>query len=95
MKNGISLIYTGLLIAADSLALIAAFTAAWFMRIHWTDKPFVQGISGEAYLGVFITLLPFWILTFALLGLYSNNIYEKRFSEFGMFTPKNQNAAKP
>jgi exopolysaccharide biosynthesis polyprenyl glycosylphosphotransferase len=82
MKNGISLIYTGLLILADSLALIAAFAAAWFMRIHWTDKPFMQGISGEAYLGVFITLLPFWILTFAFLGLYSNNIYEKRFSEF-------------
>ena len=83
MKNGISLIYTGLLIVADSLALIAAFAAAWFMRIHWTDKPFIQGISGEAYLGVFITLLPFWILTFALLGLYNSNIYEKRFSEFG------------
>ena len=26
-------------------------------------------------------MLPFWILVFALLGLYNSNIYEKRFSE--------------
>jgi exopolysaccharide biosynthesis polyprenyl glycosylphosphotransferase len=28
-------------------------------------------------------LLPFWILIFALLGLYSSSIYEKRFNEIG------------
>lgn len=83
MKSGASLLYSIFLIIGDSLALITAFAGAWFLRIHWTDKPFLQGISGETYLLVFMTLLPFWILTFALLGLYSSSIYERRFAEVG------------
>ncbi len=83
MKNSASLLYSIFLVVGDSLALIAAFAAAWFLRIHWSDLPFLQGISGETYILVFITLLPFWILTFALLGLYRADIYEHRFREAG------------
>jgi FlaA1/EpsC-like NDP-sugar epimerase len=32
---------------------------------------------------VFLTVLPFWILIFALLGLYNASIYERRFAEAG------------
>jgi exopolysaccharide biosynthesis polyprenyl glycosylphosphotransferase len=30
-----------------------------------------------------VSLLPFWILVFSLLGLYNVRVYDKRFSEFG------------
>src|SRR5690606_12330717 len=39
--------------------------------------------SGETYVYVFLSVLPFWILIFALLGLYNGNLHERRFSEFG------------
>lgn len=83
MKHSLSLVYSIGLIIGDSLALIAAFAAAWFLRIHHSGLPFIQGISGETYIILVATTLPFWLITFALLGLYNSNIYEKRFSEFG------------
>lgn len=82
MKTNGSLLYNICLAIGDSLALIAAFSAAWLLRIDYSDKPFIGGISGYEYLAVFISILPFWIITFALLGLYNHNIYEKRFTEF-------------
>jgi exopolysaccharide biosynthesis polyprenyl glycosylphosphotransferase len=38
-------------------------------------------VHARTYIGVFLVLLPFWLLIFALLGLYDSNIYERRFSE--------------
>lgn len=83
MKNGISLIYNICLVVGDFLALVAAFVGAYLLRVTFSDNPFPHQISSETYLGVFLTLLPFWIIIFALLGLYNNSIYEKRFSEAG------------
>lgn len=66
----------------DFLALIAAFVGAYIMRVSLSDDPFPNQISSDTYLGIFLAVLPFWILIFALLGLYTSSIYEKRFSEF-------------
>ena len=77
------MLYSILLIVGDSLALIAAFATAWVLRIQWSDLPFAPGVDGERYLLMFLVTLPFWILTFALLGLYRSDIYERRFREFG------------
>lgn len=81
MKNGISLIYNLCLVVGDFLALVAAFVGAYIMRVSLSDDPFPNQISSDTYLGVFLAVLPFWILIFALLGLYNSSIYEKRFSE--------------
>lgn len=83
MKNSLSFIYNLCLVVGDFLALVAAFVGAYILRVSVSDDPFPNQISSETYLGVFLTLLPFWILIFALLGLYNTSIYEKRFSEFG------------
>lgn len=83
MKNSLSLIYNICLVIGDFLALVAAFVGAYLLRVTFSSDPFPNQISSETYLGIFLTLLPFWILIFALLGLYNTSIYEKRFSEAG------------
>jgi exopolysaccharide biosynthesis polyprenyl glycosylphosphotransferase len=85
MKNNASLIYSACLVIGDFLALIAAFVAAYVLRVKWSvgiDQAPITSNS-RTFLGVFLVVLPFWILIFALLGLYNYSIYEKRFKELG------------
>src|SRR5688500_8197624 len=83
MKNNISLIYNACLVVGDFLALVAAFVAAYVLRVKLDDRPLLELIDASTYLGVFLVVLPFWILIFGWLGLYNSGIYEKRFNEFG------------
>ncbi|HEY8999574.1 MAG TPA: sugar transferase [Candidatus Saccharimonadales bacterium] len=83
MKNNASLIYNVCLVVGDFLALVAAFVVAYIVRVKVDTAPLIHTIHPLAYLGIFLGVLPFWILIFALLGLYDSNIYEKRFKEFG------------
>jgi exopolysaccharide biosynthesis polyprenyl glycosylphosphotransferase len=86
MKNNASLIYNMSLVVGDFLALVAAFVGAYVLRVrlHIGLNPQHLGIVHAAtYIEVFLALLPFWILIFALLGLYTNNVYENRFREAG------------
>ncbi|HEY1835409.1 MAG TPA: sugar transferase [Candidatus Saccharimonadales bacterium] len=80
MKSNASLIYNFCLVVGDFLALVAAFLGAFGLR-GLSSVPVAHPIHLHTYVGVFLALLPFWILIFALLGLYNSNIYEKRFSE--------------
>jgi exopolysaccharide biosynthesis polyprenyl glycosylphosphotransferase len=83
MKNNASLIYNACLVVGDFLALVAAFAAAYILRVKLDPRPLLEPIHAGTYLGIFLTVLPFWILIFAWLGLYNGGIYEKRFKEFG------------
>ncbi len=83
MKNNVSLLYNFFLVVGDFLALTAAFGGAYVLRVTLDARPLVEAIPAVTYLGVFLTLLPFWIIIFALLGLYNTSIYEKRFAELG------------
>ncbi|HSH18231.1 MAG TPA: sugar transferase [Candidatus Saccharimonadales bacterium] len=83
MKNNASQVYNVILMLGDFLALIAAFVAAFILRVTISDIPIANQVPARVYLETFMMVLPFWILIFALLGLYNNNIYEKRFVEFG------------
>src|SRR5687768_5298641 len=82
MKNNASLLYNAFLIVGDFLALVAAFVAAYILRVKIDLRPLLEPISATTYLSIFLTVLPFWILIFAWLGLYNSSIYEKRFKEF-------------
>ena len=89
MKSNASLIYNLWLVVGDFLALVAAFVGGYAIRAH-SSVPVAHPIPAHTYIGVFLGVLPFWIIIFALLGLYNSNIYEKRFSElprlfFGSF----------
>lgn len=83
MKNNASLVYNFFLVVGDSLALVAAFVGAYIIRVTLSHRALENQVNSRTYLSVFLVLLPFWILIFALLGLYSSSIYEKRFNEAG------------
>ena len=83
MKNNTSLIYSTFLVVGDFLALVGAFSFAYILRVSINHSRIPTPIRAITYLETFLTLLPFFILLFGLIGLYSNNIYEQRFKEFG------------
>jgi exopolysaccharide biosynthesis polyprenyl glycosylphosphotransferase len=82
MKSNATLVYNVFLVIGDLLALVAAFGGAYIIRSN-SAVPVAHPIHASTYIEVFVALLPFWILIFALLGLYNTSIYERRFSEFG------------
>lgn len=83
MKSNATFVYNVFLAIGDFLALVAAFVGAFILRVSLSDTPIANQIDAISYVQIFLTLLPFWILIFALLGLYNSSIYEKRFSELG------------
>lgn len=83
MKNNASLIYSVVLLVGDFLALVAAFVGGYIIRGQLYSAPVAHPITAATYVGIFLSLLPFWLLIFGLLGLYNSSIYEKRFAEMG------------
>lgn len=83
MRNNATFAYAILLILGDFLALVAAFSAAYILRVKVDPRPVIEQIPALDYLRAFLVVLPFWILVHAFIGLYSPGVYEKRFSEIG------------
>ncbi len=82
MKNNASLTYNLLLVLGDIGALIVAFMAAFIIRANSTIGV-AHEMEWQTYGVMFASLLPFWILIFALLGLYHSSLHERRFAEIG------------
>lgn len=83
MKNNASVVYGLLLIVGDFVALACAFLAAFLLRFRLLENTAVAGVSGRTFLGAIIAVLPVWILIHGFMGLYSQSVYERRFSELG------------
>ena len=83
MKNNASLAYNVCLVIGDALALTIAFTIAYVVRVSLSSTPLSAQVSSQTYIAVLLSLLPFWILIFGLLGLYNSKVYDNRFSEIG------------
>ena len=83
MRNNTSVIYNVCLIIGDFLALVVAFTVAYILRVTLSHRALSADVHAHTYIAIIATLLPLWILIFALLGLYNARIHEKRFSELG------------
>ncbi len=84
MKNNASLIYSLALVVGDLFALVAAGIVAYILRVKLqigVDDRTLPPINSITYIKLFSSMLPFCIFIFALLGLYNNSIYEKRFTE--------------
>jgi exopolysaccharide biosynthesis polyprenyl glycosylphosphotransferase len=83
MKNNASLVYNVCLMIGDAVAITVAFSIAYVLRVSLDHTPLTATVHAHTYLAILVSLLPFWILIFGLLGLYNARIYEKRFSELG------------
>lgn len=83
MKNNASLVYNVFLIIGDALAITLAFSIAYILRVSLNHQALSANVNSHTYLAILVSLLPFWILIFGLLGLYNSKIYDKRFSEIG------------
>lgn len=83
MKNNASVVYNVCLIIGDFLALVVAFTVAYILRVTLSHRALSSPIHAHNYIAIIASLLPLWIIMFALLGLYNARIHEKRFNELG------------
>ena len=83
MKNNSSLAYNVCLVIGDALAITLAFTIAYVLRVSLSTVPISAEVASRNYISILVSLLPFWILIFALLGLYNAKVYDNRFSEIG------------
>lgn len=83
MKNNSSIVYNVCLVIGDFVALAAAFTVAYILRVTLSHVPLSAHVTSTTYISVVVSILPFWIVIFALLGLYNWRHYENRFDELG------------
>jgi exopolysaccharide biosynthesis polyprenyl glycosylphosphotransferase len=83
MKNNASLTYAFLLVVGDFVALLAAFSLAYVLRVKYDPRPLIEQIPALNYFFAVATVLPLWILVHAFIGLYDQGVYERRFRELG------------
>jgi len=83
MKNNASLIYSVFLLIGDFLAILVAFMMAYFIRFRLFETTKVATIGGREFVMAIVSILPIWLLIHALIGLYRQEVYERRFVELG------------
>lgn len=83
MKNNGTLAYSVVLIIGDFLALLAAFSLAYIIRVKFDPRPLIEQIPAQTYFFAVFAVLPLWIMVHGLIGLYNSVFYEKRFTELG------------
>jgi exopolysaccharide biosynthesis polyprenyl glycosylphosphotransferase len=74
--------YSLILIVIDVFVLLAAFTVAYILRVQYDPRPLVADIHAYDYLYSSLFIIPFWIIVFALLGLYQPSTYNRRLVEW-------------
>ncbi|HEU4966968.1 MAG TPA: sugar transferase [Candidatus Saccharimonadales bacterium] len=83
MKNNASIVYSVCLIVGDFFALLIAFGVAYILRVTLDHTPISANVQALTYISIVVTLLPFFLVIFGLLGLYNARVHSNRFSEFG------------
>ena len=83
MKNNASVVYAFELVVGDFIALLGAFGVAYILRVSLDSRPLLNHVTAGNYIRIWLTLVPAWIIIFALLGLYRKSLYEYRYKEFG------------
>ena len=75
--------YSLILICADVITLLLAFTLAYVIRVQIDHRPLLNTVYAVDYLWAFLIIVPLWVLIFAVLGLYSSSTYNRRLVEWG------------
>lgn len=74
--------YSLVLIAADFLVLLFAFSVAYIIRVQRDPRPLLVKVYADEYFFSLLTIIPFWIIVFASIGLYSAAVYNRRLIEW-------------
>lgn len=75
--------YSLLLVLADFVVLLGAFSVAYILRVQYDERPLLNEVYAVDYFLTFLLIVPFWIAIFAFLGLYQANVYNRRLVEWG------------
>jgi len=59
-----------------------AFSIAYVLRVQNDPRPLLVPVYAQTYFLTFIAIVPFWIATFAALGLYNATTYNRRLVEW-------------
>ncbi|HEV2412543.1 MAG TPA: sugar transferase [Candidatus Saccharimonadales bacterium] len=81
MNERWSQIYRLLLVGGDFFVLVLAFTVAYILRVKVSHAPLAAHVYALQYLRLTLALLPFWLILFAFLGLYTKPVFENRMSQ--------------
>ncbi len=82
MRKNRDYIYDFVLVISDFLAVVVAYAAAYTVRAKLFEKPLAYPYGFELYMQAIIRYLPFWILIFALSGLYRSQGVRTRLAKF-------------
>jgi exopolysaccharide biosynthesis polyprenyl glycosylphosphotransferase len=74
--------YSLILIIVDTAVLLAAFILSYVLRVEYDARPLLSNVYALNYLSAFLLITPFWILVFAILGLYQPSTYNRRLVEW-------------
>jgi lipopolysaccharide/colanic/teichoic acid biosynthesis glycosyltransferase len=78
MRNRSSLSFTLLLVVADALAVLAAYGAAYVIRVKLSNVPaYYSDIGAHEFLVSLLILLPFIVVLFSLIGTYRRQPQKK------------------
>jgi exopolysaccharide biosynthesis polyprenyl glycosylphosphotransferase len=83
MRKRSELFFSLILVPLDFIALVAAFVAAYIIRVKIEARPVAHPIAALDFLQLLLVLLPVWILIFALAGLYNQSSLRGRLGELG------------
>lgn len=74
--------YSLLLVLADMVVLLLAFTLAYVVRVQYDPRPLLAPVYALEYAQAFAIIVPIWIIIFATLGLYTSSTYNRRLVEW-------------
>jgi exopolysaccharide biosynthesis polyprenyl glycosylphosphotransferase len=74
--------YSLFLLLIDSLVVVLSLGLAYVLRVQYDARPLTAEVYAVDYFLGLMAVVPFWIATFALLGLYRSAIYDRRLSEW-------------
>ncbi len=75
--------YSLLLVLADMVVLLIAFTFAYVIRVQYDPRPLLAPVYALEYAQAFAVIVPIWVIIFATLGLYNSSTYNRRLIEWG------------
>ncbi len=66
---------------SDALAILAAFSLAYILRVQVDTRPILNPISAKNYFLIYLAMIPLWIGIMAIFNLYKRSFYYRFIKE--------------